>query len=353
MNKLIGTTSFTAFSLRNLTLPGPVLRVLIVLVCACGLAGNVYAQYPVPPIIEPIEPPVVVEPPEIEEPEPPSCIGCGGENPGTPIGQRPEPELAAFVSGRAWAQVDQFLNLTWNDINEVCPVSSGGVCTDGTLNGRYMAGWKWASQDVVNDLFNSFLVSAGISGSDLLSGADRYTQMGSNWAPAFFAQGFRVTIPGEVGRRSIYGWTSSLRDAGTAWIGSVTDSENPEYTDYISTRSVVYVSEVGVYDGAWFYQPGDTDYDGIDDDTDNCPTVSNSDQVNTDLADDGGDACDADDDNDLICDEDVDIVGVCIAGPAGGDNCRTIPNNDQSDSNNNGCGDLCEVSGCFGVQCAN
>ena len=97
----------------------------------------------------------------------------------------------------------------------------------------------------------------------------------------------------------------------------------------------------------------DTDNDGVDDAEDNCPSDPNPEQTNTDEINDGGDACDDDDDNDLICDGNIDITGVCIAGPAGGDNCRTIPNNNQLDSNNDDCGDLCTISGCGGAGCIN
>lgn len=86
--------------------------------------------------------------------------------------------------------------------------------------------------------------------------------------------------------------------------------------------------------GGWFYRPFvDTDNDGVSDALDNCPTISNEDQANSDGANDGGDACDADDDNDGIPDDNP-------------DNCRTIPNTDQTDSNGDGCGDACTISGC-------
>ena len=49
------------------------------------------------------------------------------------------------LGNKKWAQVDLFVNLSWNDINAVCPA---GNCDNGngnTLNGYNMAGWTWAS----------------------------------------------------------------------------------------------------------------------------------------------------------------------------------------------------------------
>ena len=51
-----------------------------------------------------------------------------------------------------------------------------------------------------------------------------------------------------------------------------------------------------------FGEGADEDGDGLLDYQDNCPQVANPDQLNSDGADDGGDACDADDDNDGISD---------------------------------------------------
>ena len=51
---------------------------------------------------------------------------------------------------------------------------------------------------------------------------------------------------------------------------------------------------------------------------------------------------DDDDDNDMRCDLNEAIDEVCIAGPAGGDKCRTVPNNSQEDGEEDGIGDVCD-----------
>ncbi|MBI4243694.1 MAG: thrombospondin type 3 repeat-containing protein [Planctomycetes bacterium] len=72
----------------------------------------------------------------------------------------------------------------------------------------------------------------------------------------------------------------------------------------------------------------DSDGDGVADDEDNCPSISNANQADNDN--DGlGDACDPDDDNDGVTDET--------------DNCPMIANSDQEDCDGDGIGDACEI----------
>jgi hypothetical protein len=84
------------------------------------------------------------------------------------------------------------------------------------------------------------------------------------------------------------------------------------------------------FSGTYFFETltCDGDDDGIADDLDNCPTVTNPDQndLDTDLI---GDACDVDDDSDLIADE--------------LDNCPLNANADQHDADGDGIGNVCDV----------
>ena len=101
--------------------------------------------------------------------------------------------------------------------------------------------------------------------------------------------------------------------------------------------------------------PMDTDEDGVCDALDNCPEVSNADQVNTDDSRDGGDACDDDDDDDGVTDEvelacesnplnaasqpsDGDEDGVCDTL----DNCPEVSNAEQTNTDEDSLGDACD-----------
>ncbi|MCJ8269263.1 MAG: M6 family metalloprotease domain-containing protein, partial [Psychrosphaera sp.] len=78
----------------------------------------------------------------------------------------------------------------------------------------------------------------------------------------------------------------------------------------------------------------DSDGDGIADSNDNCPSDSNPDQLNTDGADDGGDVCDNDDDNDNVLDvDDAFPLDASESVDTDGDG---IGNNADTDDDNDG-----------------
>ena len=154
------------------------------------------------------------------------------------------------------------------------------------------------------------------------------------------------------------GFVVGLSDSGSAeWAESVGGSQ----FDYVWDLAVNDTDSIGVggaysgsmtHDGTsitstggrdafiWSFDPAalkDTDSDSIVDVDDNCPTVSNPTQANTDM-DDKGDACDSDDDNDGLTDNFPDLC------PRGGEfNWTSMQDTSNpsasSDWDNDGCKD--------------
>lgn len=140
---------------------------------------------------------------------------------------------------------------------------------------------------------------------------------------------------------------SDLGGTGWSWAGPGLDGDWARVFYYVPADAAgdYYVDVQGYGFTAGNYrtrvilgagQAGDFDGDGIPDSVDNCPTVPNPDQTDTD-GDGIGDCCDPDA-------PDADGDGVADAC----DNCPTTYNPDQADSNGNGIGDACELSPCPG-----
>lgn len=266
------------------------------------------------------------------------------------------------VGAKEWAQPDLFTNLSWSDIDAVCP---GGVCGSGSLNDYEMNGWSWASVDELNALFNHYLSAQGVSDTDLLGpGPDTYDELDSSWAPSFFTSaGWRPTSA-DLDNSILNGYTSIFDIGSGAYHGALVHRLPIGSSDDRALTAVQSnPANASPTTGAWFYRSlPDADGDDVPDDTDNCPADPNPDQINTDGADDGGDACDDDDDNDGWADLNDNCPLIANPNPQDGDgdgvgnacdNCRIVSNPGQEDADENGCGDPCEGSGCGGPFCMN
>ena len=124
----------------------------------------------------------------------------------------------------------------------------------------------------------------------------------------------------------------------------------------------------GIQDWVEALTQSDDDFDGVDNSADNCVSVSNADQLNTD-GDSEGDVCDNDDDNDSVADasdafpldvtESADADGDGIGNNAdttpngdtdndgvdnAADNCVVVSNALQTDTDNDGAGDACDAT---------
>lgn len=153
------------------------------------------------------------------------------------------PTNTVIVNGIEWAQVNDFTNLSWNQMNTQCPA---GVCgASAVLNGVDLAGWTWASCSEVADLlFKALTPHPG--GCVVTINEDN-----SAWAPNVFAIGF-VQTQGSGSTGQVRGFSRTLFPNLIAAFTPLI--ENAAQTDIASTSVGREITSQVSYVGGWFFR---------------------------------------------------------------------------------------------------
>lgn len=157
-------------------------------------------------------------------------------------------EDTVVVNGTTWYQPALFTNLSWDEINAVCP---SGPCVPGSmLNGQDMTGWTWATVDDMNTLFNSYIGTPelGPGPGSIVDSTDTVT-----WSTEFFRSGWRRTWTDPGYYIGVSGWTASSMDAENAYQAAMIEddgaSADQASTSYAPPKALQELSR-----GGWFYQ---------------------------------------------------------------------------------------------------
>ncbi len=158
------------------------------------------------------------------------------------------------VDGKQWAQLDLFVNLSWNEINAVCPQANAGVC-DGVLShlaGDYnMTGWTWANTaDLISVMENHYGAVA--------TGTEIYAPGGPDipWAAQFLSD-FRATEVGAVGGsgyQEVAGWLRNEDQFGQGKHWTVHDETSAAGSDDFASSGVNAKHYRTFGRGAFFYR---------------------------------------------------------------------------------------------------
>jgi hypothetical protein len=123
----------------------------------------------------------------------------------------------ADLHGREWRRLDETNGITWSQVAQLCPQDGTSPCT-GSINGRNLTGWMWATESQVVELFSDY--APEILNSPTLSvGGYEYVVPATAFQGALgFTQhlNFCTTYQGCVNFKFAGGWTATTDGSGVA-----------------------------------------------------------------------------------------------------------------------------------------
>ncbi len=116
---------------------------------------------------------------------------------------------APTVDGREWRELYQTTGLSWSQVASVCPTDGATPCA-GTVGGKNLTGWTWATADQVRDLMDDHAPGLTTAEPPVVSGIDGF------WGAISFLGVMRWT--------TYTSSTYSYSESTSGW----TASKNPE-----------------------------------------------------------------------------------------------------------------------------
>ncbi len=154
--------------------------------------------------------------------------------------------------GREWRQLPTTTGLSWNQVATVCATDGATPCA-GSVGGRDLSGWTWATQDQVRQLMGYF--EPAIVASPCIGG------------PAYFLSAMGMVGGGTIASTFSFfttvggyyfagGWTATQAGAGEAYLGTASASYNMgPFDGSFCVTGAAPTGSVPTNHGVWLWRP--------------------------------------------------------------------------------------------------
>ncbi len=170
----------------------------------------------------------------------------------------PTTSAAPTVGGREWRELFETTGLSWTEVASVCPTDGATACS-GTVRGRNLTGWTWATAGQVRDLLDDYAPGLTTAEPPVVSGIEGF------WGGISFLAVMRWTTYSASTysySESTSGWTASKDAASGLPIGGFAAYAH-SLAGSTANGSVglgTAADEASSVRGVWLWRPAGGDY---------------------------------------------------------------------------------------------